>query len=229
MALASMPLEGQHVTQFETLNDQPFCSEFPNVLPLDHRLAARSLKACTLVGKKLQRGMSLLEMSLVMIVIAVMAGAGFLLYSDIMHNISSNNNTEKITQIAASLKKNFGAQNLYSSITTSIAVTNNIIPQDLVTNSASPWTAGNSYGGSITIVPNSSGLTTANDSATLTWPSVPNEECTDVVNGTSAVARKIVVGSTTVKATDSSLSQTSLATACDAASTSTIVYYVGRQ
>ena len=179
-------------------------------------------------SKILQRGFDMVQLSLVVIIIAVLAAAGFVIFSSVLHNASSQKNANYINQIAGGLKKNLGSQNLYGSVTTTMAVSQAIIPSELKSNAAAPWTAANSYGGAITVVPNAAGLSTPNDSATLTWPNVDSTECNDLVIATAKVARQITVGATTVKPTDSALNLAGLATACDAATTATVVYQVGR-
>jgi Tfp pilus assembly protein FimT len=175
-----------------------------------------------------QRGYDMLQLSLGLIILAVLAAVVFGLFNSNLHSTSESKNANQITGIAGGLKRNLGAQNLYADVTTSMAVSQGIIPKELATSTSSPWTAGNSYGGAITIVPNAAGLSTPNDSATLTWPNVDGSECNDLVISTQNVARQITVGTTVVKPTDGTLNMANLATACDAASTSTVIYQVGR-
>jgi hypothetical protein len=179
-------------------------------------------------AKALQRGYDLTQLILGIIVIAVLAGAVYYAFSAVMHNVSQGKNANYINGIAGGLKKNLGSQNLYASVTTSLAVSQHIIPQELKNNAAAPWTAANTYGGAITVVPNAAGLSTPNDTATLTWNNVDGAECNDLVIATAAVARLVQVGATTVKPKDGTLDIAGTATACDANPTSNIVYQVGR-
>jgi Tfp pilus assembly protein FimT len=178
--------------------------------------------------KKLQRGFDLAQLALVMIVIAVIGGAAYYFFNKNMTSTSVAKNSQYINNIAAGARKNLGAQNLYSSLTTTLAVSERIIPEELKTNAVSPWTAGNSYGGDITLVGYAAGLTTAFDTADLTWNNVPSSECNDIVMSTANSARQIKVAGTIVKPTDSALNVAKLTTQCESATTVAIDYFVGR-
>lgn len=172
-----------------------------------------------------QRGISMLEIGVGLIIMAGLAYVVFNAFENNSRRSEIQNNTNYITTIAADLKKKFGINNQYGSVTTNVLVRSRTIPQELH-NTAVAGTALNTYGGNITAAVST--LTVANDSVTLTWATVPSRQCFDLVVGTQGVARRVQVAGTDVKPTDGALNLATLTTQCESADTVDIAYFVGR-
>ena len=185
-------------------------------------LAAR--RARKALGKA-QKGVTMIELSIVLVIAGLLAAAVFLAFQSNARRVSVGDNTALITETAAELKKKFGLTNQYGAVTTALAVQSRAIPDQLRIPTTA--TAQNGYGGLITVAPAT--LTQANDAALLTWSSVKQSECIDLVIGTSDTARRIEVpAGTAVKPTDGVLNLATLATQCELAANTDIVFAVGR-
>lgn len=173
-----------------------------------------------------QRGISMVELSVVLVVVALISAAVFFGLQANARRIEVQDNTSQITEIAAGLKKNFGRNNQYGILTTALSVQSRVIPEQL---RVTPLTAQNSYGGLITTLVSAPAICTlAGACADLTWPSVPQNQCIDLVIGTSNVARVVTVGAAVVKPLDGQLNIANLAAACEAAVNVPVIYALGR-
>lgn len=181
-----------------------------------------------LLSRTKQAGVSMIELSIVLVIVAVLSAAVFFGFQANSRRVEVADNISAVTETAASLKKSFGRQNLYTSLTpvatgTALAVQSRSIPENLRTTNT---TANNSYGAAITVLVGNLGV--AGDSATLTWPQVPANQCMDLVIGTKDVARRITVGAVVVKPTDGVVNLATLATQCDIGVSQPVIYDVGR-
>lgn len=170
-----------------------------------------------------QGGMSMIELSVVLVVVALISAAVFFGLQSNTRRIETQDNIAALTEISAEIKKKFGRANQYGIMTTALAVQSRAVPEQLRLTST---TAQNSYGGAITIAPAT--CIAANDCGDITWPSIPQAQCMDVVIGSQAGARRITVGGVVVKALDAQLNIATLATQCEAANTADMVFTVGR-
>ncbi len=174
-------------------------------------------------GAKRQKGVTMIELSVVLVVGALLAAAVFFGLQSNQRRVELSDNTAAITEIISSLKKNFGRANQYATMTTALAVQSRAIPDNL---RLTATTAQNSYGGAITVGPVA--CVAVNDCASLLWPSVPRAQCMDLVIGTQAGARLIMVAAVVVKPLDGALNIVTLATQCELANTANIVWRIGR-
>src|SRR5438105_4241383 len=132
-----------------------------------------------------QRGFTMLELSIVLVIAGVLAATAFIGFQTNARRNSVRDNTGLVTETAAELKKKFGMTNTYGAINTALAVQSRAIPEQLRIPTTN--TAQNSYGGLITVAPGT--LTVANDVAVMTWAAVKQGECMDLVIGTADTAR----------------------------------------
>jgi len=175
-------------------------------------------------NRRRQAGDFMLSLVVALILVAIILGKVFMSYRDSARNEQNSAFTSSITTIAGALQKNFGHNNLYGSLTTAIAVKSGAFPRNLRDGTAD--TASNLWGGTLTVVPGT--ITANNDVANLAATKVPSIQCFDIVSATQSVARRITVGSSTVKAADATLDVNALATACEAASDATVTWSIGR-
>ena len=174
-------------------------------------------------AQRLQKGVTMIELSVVLVVGALLAAAVFFGLQANQRRVEVSDNTTAVTEIISSIKKTFGRANQYGVMTTALAVQSRAIPDNLRLTAA---TAQNSYGGAIAIAPVV--CVAANDCASIMWPSVPQSQCMDLVIGTQAGARLIQVAAVTVKPLDGALNVATLATQCELANTALIEWRVGR-
>lgn len=195
-----------------------------------HKQKNRNLK----VTRALQRGISMVELSVVLVVVALISSAVFFGLQSNTRRIEVQDNVSQITEIAAGLKKNFGRANQYSALTTTpatgaaLAIRARVIPEQLRVGATA--VAQNSYGGTIGIVTEGAAACgTADACATIQWPSVPTAQCMDVVIGVEPGARVVTIDGTSVKALNGQLNLGTLATECDdGTAMHTVNFTVGR-
>lgn len=171
-----------------------------------------------------QRGVTMIELSIVLVIAGVLATTVFLAFQSNARRVSVGDNTSLITETAAEMKKKFGLTNLYGNVTTALAVQSRAIPDQL--RIPGTTTAQNSYGGLITAAPAT--LTQANDAVTLTWSAVKQSECIDLVIGVADTARRVTVAAVIVKPTDLVLNMATLATQCESAANVDVALDIGR-
>lgn len=175
-------------------------------------------------NKKRQRGIGMIELTVVLVVIGALLVYVFNYFRDNMRASEVKATVEQVTAMAGKLRQTYGLQNQYGTLNTAIAVQSRAIPEDLRVTGTN--TAENNYGGAITVTPVN--LTGTNDAVALSYANVPASQCSDIVNRTANVGRRITVGGTVVKPTDGVLNTATTGTACDAAAPVTIVWDVGR-
>lgn len=184
-----------------------------------------AIQTQSLSARRAKRGVTMLELSIVLVIAGILAGAVFLAFQSNARRVSVADNVSQITETSAELKKKFGLTNNYGNLTTALAVQSRAVPDQLRIPGTN--TAQNSYGGLITAVPAT--LTQANDAAQLDWNNVKQNECIDLVIGVSDVARRIEVpAGTAVKPTDGVLNLANLATQCELAANTGVTLFVGR-
>lgn len=177
-----------------------------------------------IINKRRQRGITLVEVTIVMILAALLAAAAVFGYQKNQRRTEIRDNTSLIIEVSTELQRKFGMNNQYGAVTTAIAVQSRTIPQEL---RATATTANNSYGGAITIAPVN--LTGTDDGVALTWANVPQSQCVDLVLGAHNVARRVRVAGTTVKTLDAAqVTAADLATQCVTADRVDVIFDVGR-
>lgn len=137
-------------------------------------------------AKKAQKGITLVEVSIGLIIAAIIAAAAFAAFQNNSRRTAVRDNINVITEVAAELKNKFGRSNSYASLTTQGAVRGVVVPPDLRDVGD---TAVNSYGGLIEFGP--AQINTPSDAAALIWRQVPVNQCTDLILGVEGSAREI--------------------------------------
>jgi type II secretory pathway pseudopilin PulG len=138
---------------------------------------------------KHQAGITLIEVSVGLIIAAVVAAAAFIAFQNNTRRNEVQSNTQSIAETVAELKQKFGRTNLFNTITTAQAISSAAISPNLVTSST---TAANSYNGTISV--GNGGLAAGdNSSAVLVWSNVPKAQCLDLLIGVESGAAAINV------------------------------------
>lgn len=171
-----------------------------------------------------QAGDFMVSLSIALIVVAIISAGVFIAFRENTRKNEVKETINAVTATAANLRKNFGINNTYGSVTTAIAVQSRTIPEEQ--RNPGTTTASNAYGGAITVVPAT--LTSANDAVEIKYTRVPSSQCVDIVLGTQGTARTMNVNGISVKHWDGAINLATLATQCEAAANATIDWYPGR-
>lgn len=170
------------------------------------------------------KGFLSLEAGLVLILVGVLVVIAVINYRDNLRKTSVNTNVTQLISISGTLRSVYGTANQYANVTTAIAVSGNVIPQEL--RDGTSTSATNTFGGAIAIAPAT--LTGPSDSIQITWPKVAKNQCQDIAMGLVGEMRKVQVNGTDVKPLDGQVNIANLTTQCDSADTVTLNFFVGR-
>lgn len=175
-------------------------------------------------SKRKQAGDFMVSLSIALIVVAIISAGVFIAFRENTRKNEVKETINAVTATAANLRKNFGINNTYGSVTTAIAVQSRTIPEEQ--RNPGTTTASNAYGGAIAVAPAS--LTGTNDAVAISYANVPSSQCVDIVLGTQGIARNMDAGGAQVKPTDGAINLATLATQCEAATNVSVNWYVGR-
>lgn len=148
-----------------------------------------SNKKQQLQNRKKQAGITLVEVSIGLIIAAVLAAAAYLAFENNNRRNEVKSNVNTLTELGAELKTKFGRTNRYGDVTTAVAIQSATIPPELRDPGA--VTAANIYGGAITVLPTQ--VQTADDAIQVVWDNVPSEQCSDIVVGVEPAVREVFV------------------------------------
>lgn len=171
-----------------------------------------------------QRGMSLPGTMLAFLIAGLSLVTLLGMYNDTKRSQRLEGVTQDLMRIATVAQATYGATNQYNQVTTAIAVSGGVIPENRRV--AGTQTARNIYNGSIDIAPAT--IATANDSLKITFQEVLRSDCQQLVQMTQGIARIIEVGSSEVKPLDSGVSLASLSSACEGAEKVSVHWTIGR-
>ena len=124
----------------------------------------------TLNARRKQSGITLIEVSIGLIIAAIVAAAAFIAFQNNARRTEVQDNIKQITEIISETKQKVVSTSVYAYLTTPIAAQLAILPADQNGN-ALP----NSYNAAVTLV----GVDA--DNATLTWTGVEGDQCSDIV------------------------------------------------
>ncbi|MGV3470037.1 type 4 pilus major pilin [Limnobacter sp.] len=124
----------------------------------------------TLNARRKQSGITLIEVSIGLIIAAIVAAAAFIAFQNNARRTEVQDNIKQITEIISETKQKVGSTSGYADLTTPIAAQLAILPADQDGNPLP-----NSYNAAVTLV----GVDA--DNATLTWTGVEGDQCSDIV------------------------------------------------
>lgn len=161
----------------------------------------------TLNARRKQSGITLIEVSIGLIIAAIVAAAAFIAFQNNARRTEVQDNIKQITEVISETKQKVGTSggaNGYAPLTAEAA-------PDLLVTLGILQTAGqaNSYGQPITIVG------TGADVATLSWDGVEGDQCVDIVLAVADGATGITNGGNAwVLADDGPMDLTAASTVC---------------
>jgi len=175
------------------------------------------------VNKK-TKGFSLIELLLVIGIIGLITVAVVSRYSDAQAASKAQKAQDAILRITTAVKRIYQLNPNYVGLTPAVLINHRGVPAEMVTGT----TITNQWGGTVLIAPtNVSGG--RNNAFTVTWPSVPENECARIITTVSSAADKVTVGTTDVKALGAAggVNPATVGTACANSANSLIFTSVG--
>lgn len=160
----------------------------------------------TLNARRQQSGITLIEVSIGLIIAAIVAAAAFIAFQNNQRRNEVQDNIKQLTEIITETKQKVGITTGYTGFTEANAIQLAIL-ESSVDGDGNTVPAKNSYSGAgdITMTGAADGET-----VTLTWPDVPSDQCADIALSVSGQVQS-VNGEATV---NGSLPVTSLDEVC---------------
>ncbi len=191
-----------------------------------------------LKARKEQLGITLIEVSIGLIIAAIVAAVAFIAFQSNARRNEVRENTTAITEIIAEAKQKFGRTNQYTALTGTNAATDPAIVSRTIP--AAINAGGNSYGVRPILYGSTNAAvaeTTAGNFATLAWGGVPADQCYDLVNSlaqttvamyisTAAPATTGPGNTTTIVNTTGMLNAATATTQCNTITTTGTIYFV---
>lgn len=166
---------------------------------------------------KNQKGMTLGELSLVLLIVAGLGGWVYTKFAENQEEKIAIQEAEDINKYVTRLQNAHTGDADFATATTANARTNGIFPREMVQGTA----VVNKYNGTVEVAPNT--ITNTNDSALFTLTNYTEAGCRNVVPQIAKLARTVSVGGTAVKALNANLDKTGLGGACGDTNTVTFV------
>lgn len=133
----------------------------------------KSFNTPAMQARRAQAGITLIEVSIGLIIAAIIAAAAFIAFQNNSRRAETQDNIKQITEVISETKQKFGIPTGYTPAGNTAAVDLRPLAANVgIFDVAAPV---NSYGGTIAL----SGINP--NTAALAWPSVDQEQCTDIV------------------------------------------------
>lgn len=143
-------------------------------------------------ARRQQRGITLIEVSIGLIIAAIIAAAAFIAFQNNQRRSEVRENVATITATLAEMQQKFGRTSNYLNLSTNIGLTSGTIEET------------NSYNGLIGLCSGVAGSLDCDSPAEdadvttnvgiLTWANVPQDQCLDLVSSTMQGAATVLVG-----------------------------------
>ena len=136
----------------------------------------------TLNARRKQSGITLIEVSIGLIIAAIVAAAAFIAFQNNARRSEVQDNIKQITEIISETKQKVGATSGYAGLNNTIAAQLSIL---------SSATVDNSYGGAIQFA---AACATDDSLATLSWPNIEGDQCSDLALAVANGVNSFTVG-----------------------------------
>jgi len=171
-----------------------------------------------------QSGFTLTELAVVTVIGAVLIGASLKPVQGMIADSRANSEIQELSVVIPKIQNKYFNKSDYTGVTTAGLANNGIFRKERVSGTSLV----NRWGGAITVAVATT--TTTNDSVTLTYTKVPEQECKGIIPQLDNIVRIVTVGGTSVKADGAGTDIDALGTQCVAGgSNNTVVYTVGKQ
>lgn len=154
--------------------------------------------------KKRQRGMTLIELTLVLVLGGLVIFGALSMFRSANQSSAVSNETKNVQSIIAGVRALYPGQTTYTGVTQSMLITANKVPTVMVngTNLRHSWND------AVTVAVN------ATAGFDITYANVPTAACIELVAAVANGFNTVTVGSTQVKAANANVNQATTATAC---------------
>lgn len=163
---------------------------------------------------KTRRGFSLLEITLVLAMIILVAAGVFTIYKKVQSSQRAEREARNIATIKAGVRTLYAGKSNYAGLVNQVAIEANIIPDTMLV-PGSMRTIMSSYGGPVTVYSSDYGITKGPDSSfTIIYTGVPDEDCVKLVPPVVGDLSAAKVNNTRIKEIGGVLDLEALTTAC---------------
>ncbi|XAI97256.1 hypothetical protein [Dolichospermum phage Dfl-JY45] len=173
-------------------------------------------------GKQKQKGFSLLELIVVLVIIVILGVAIYANFGTARSGALTQQATQGALGIVSAISRNFPNPSYGANNADLVQTIVKQAPKNLVNTATTPNTLRDPWGNAITVVASNSGA-----NYLITFAGVPAEECNPFVRAVADNFRAVSVGATEVKAAGAALNTATLDTACNAASGTVAVALTG--
>lgn len=175
--------------------------------------------------KSLQKGFTLVELGIVVVVAAVILSVVLPKVGEVFGGTKTNGELQELPDVIAKIQKIYSNAPSFSGATLQTVADMGAFPSARIV-TASPAAISNRWGGAVTLAVST--ITTANDTIDLTYTNIPAQACIDVISqmGTNGNGMRIItVGGVTVKADGANVNNSTLATNCNTGGAANTVVY----
>jgi len=178
------------------------------------------MQKLTLLKNRKQKGFTLTEILLVLVIAAAIVISAFIIYPKVQASARAEAESKNIATIVAGVKALYTSTSSYTGITKTILVNAKVFPDNMLSGTGSSATPINSWKGAVDVT--AATINNAGDAFTITYNGVPTAECVKMVSGMAGNFDSVGVNGTNVKASGAALNVATTASSC-AANTSTNV------
>ncbi len=179
----------------------------------------------TLNARRKQSGITLIEVSIGLIIAAIVAAAAFIAFQNNARRTEVQDNIKQLTEIITETKQKVGISTGYDGLDTPAAVQLALLPSTIDSATGDRVVAKNSYDGAGAI----SLVGTTADVATLTWPDVPADQCGDIALNVAPQAQSVAGSGTAVTVENGAISSADIINICNADGDTALVFTFGRR
>jgi prepilin-type N-terminal cleavage/methylation domain-containing protein len=181
---------------------------------------SKMMTSHTLNARRKQSGITLIEVSIGLIIAAIVAAAAFIAFQNNARRTEVQDNIKQLTEIITETKQKVGISTGYTGLDTDAGLRLALLPAN-----SDGTLAKNSYNGAGAIA-----LTgTADDAATLSWPDVPADQCGDIALNVAPQATSVTGLGEAVPVVNGAISAADLVDICNDEEDTTLVFAFGRR
>jgi prepilin-type N-terminal cleavage/methylation domain-containing protein len=146
-------------------------------------------------GHRLQRGLTLIELMLVIAVSGVISYAAYQTYTSTSNSASASAEANNLTAINAKVHNLYAGRGAYTNLSNTVLANVNGFPPSMILTSATPAVATNTWGGTVTVLPASPGFT-------IEYANVTVQGCAELLNLVNGGSFRGIFGTQSTAATD---------------------------
>lgn len=176
-----------------------------------------------LFPKKLSKGLTLVELSIVVGIAGVLLSLTVVGATSVFASTRAEAEIDELSATVMNIQRSYAKQNSFQAVTQPLLLALKVFPASRVNGT----TVLNRWDGHVTAAPAT--VTTSFDSVALTSTDIPSEECAHMVRGVEHMMKEIRVNTTVVKtATQFSAEPGALNTACQAGVRAAVTFTFGK-